>query len=53
MSGEAEKCPYLHIRPKFDVFILILFFSFSCSGKNPRVVTLFSQRISTTAVGLN
>ena len=23
MSGEVEKCPILHVRPKFDVFTLI------------------------------
>ena len=23
MSGEVEKCPILHVRPKFDVFILL------------------------------
>ena len=22
MSGEVEKCPILHVRPKFDVFTL-------------------------------
>ena len=22
MSGELEKCPILHVRPKFDVFTL-------------------------------
>ena len=24
MSGEVEKCPILHVRPKFDVFTLLL-----------------------------
>ena len=24
MSGEVEKCPILHVRPKFDVFTLIV-----------------------------
>ena len=28
MSGEVEKCPILHVRPKFDVFTL-LFLSIS------------------------
>ena len=23
MSGEVEKCPILHVRPKFDVFTLV------------------------------
>ena len=23
MSGEVEKCPILHVRPKFDVFTLM------------------------------
>ena len=23
MSGEVEKCPILHVRPKFDVFTLL------------------------------
>ena len=26
MSGEVEKCPILHVRPKFDVFTLIKLF---------------------------
>ena len=25
MSGEVEKCPILHVRPKFDVFTLYQF----------------------------
>ena len=25
MSGEVEKCPILHVRPKFDVFTLLVF----------------------------
>ena len=28
MSGEVEKCPILHVRPKFDVFTL------TCLGLN-------------------
>ena len=24
MSGEVEKCPILHVRPKFDVFTPIV-----------------------------
>ena len=24
MSGEVEKCPILHVRPKFDVFTLFV-----------------------------
>ena len=24
MSGEVEKCPILHVRPKFDVFTLVV-----------------------------
>ena len=30
MSGEVEKCPILHVRPKFDVFTLLLTFIFVC-----------------------
>ena len=29
MSGEVEKCPILHVRPKFDVFTLPMSLSFS------------------------
>ena len=25
MSGEVEKCPILHVRPKFDVFTLLYY----------------------------
>ena len=27
MSGEVEKCPILHVCPKFDVFTLQLIFN--------------------------
>ena len=32
MSGEVEKCPILHVRPKFDVFTLAVSFDSSSIG---------------------
>ena len=34
MSGEVEKCPILHVRPKFDVFTLTRYCSVECQRKD-------------------
>ena len=47
MSGEVEKCPILHVRPKFDVFYHdIDFLSVICLDIFREYVTRLSDKIS-------
>ena len=55
MSGEVEKCPILHVRPKFDVFTLETFFSnFNLDRLEAlSAATLYSRHLAETTSRMN